>query len=187
MSTYTSNTHNTNAPVRGRPISRPRTLALALNLIVGLSLTTTPVLAAEDPPVITIKRLSMEMALKAAQAAIHTCRAEGIQIGVTVVDRGGHPQVVLRDVLAPDLTLRISRMKAYTALSFTATTSSLSDRGDGALGRVPGLFFGAGGVPIQAGGQIYGAIGVSGAPSGKTDEACAQAGAKVIEDELELM
>ncbi|HQT43677.1 MAG TPA: heme-binding protein [Halothiobacillus sp.] len=143
--------------------------------------------AAEDPSVINIKRLSLEMALKAAQAAIHDCRAKGIQIGVTVMDRSGNPQVVLRDVLAPDLTLTISRMKAYTAISFMAATSSLGDRGDGALGRVPGLFFGAGGVPVEAGGQVYGSIGVSGAPSGKTDEECAAAGAKVIESELELM
>ncbi|WP_416213940.1 GlcG/HbpS family heme-binding protein [Halothiobacillus sp.] len=161
--------------------------AIAVALGFGLNLAITTVQAADEPPVITIKRLSMEMALKAAEAAIHTCRGKGIQIGVTVVDRGGNPQVVLRDVLAPDLTLTISRMKAYTAISFTAPTSSLGDRGDSALGRVPGLFFGAGGVPIQAGGQTYGAIGVSGAPSGKTDEECARAGAKVIEDELELM
>lgn len=164
-----------------------RTLPRLLILTAGLSLAAVTAQASDEPPVINIKRLSMEMALKAAETAIHTCRGKGIQIGVTVVDRGGNPQVVLRDVLAPDLTLAISRMKAYTAVSFTASTSSLEDRGNGALGRVPGLFFGAGGVPIQAGGQIYGAIGVSGAPSGKTDEECASAGAKAIEDELELM
>lgn len=161
------------------------TRALILTTACGLAVPAAQ--AADEPPVINIKRLSMEMALKAAETAIHTCRAKGIQIGVTVVDRGGNPQVVLRDVLAPDLTLTISRLKAYTAVSFTAATSSLESRSEGALGRVPGLFFGAGGVPIQAGGQTYGAIGVSGAPSGKTDEACASAGAKVIEDELELM
>lgn len=162
-------------------------LARALILTTACGLSATTVQAADEPPVINIKRLSMEMALKAAETAIHTCRGKGIQIGVTVVDRGGNPQVVLRDVLAPDLTLTISRLKAYTAVSFTATTSSLESRGEGALGRVPGLFFGAGGVPIQAGGQTYGAIGVSGAPSGKTDEECASAGAKAIEADLELM
>lgn len=159
--------------------------ALSLSLVLGGAASAS--VAADEPPVVSIKRLSMEMALKAAEGAIHECRAKGIQIGVTVMDRGGNPQVVLRDVLAPDLTLTISRMKAYTALSFTSATSALGDRGDGALGRVPGLFFGAGGVPIEAGGQVYGSIGVSGAPSGKTDEECARAGAKVIESELELM
>jgi uncharacterized protein GlcG (DUF336 family) len=163
----------------------PKIIAATLGL--GLAFNSLVSQAAEDPAVVSIQRLSMEMALKAAQAAIHDCRAKGIQIGVTVVDRSGNPQVILRDVLAPDLTLSISRMKAYTAISFNAATSSLESRGEGALGRVPGLFFGAGGVPIEAGGQIYGGIGVSGAPSGKTDEECAAAGAKVIESELELM
>lgn len=143
--------------------------------------------AADQPLTVNIQRLSMESALKAAQAAITACRAKGIQVGVTVVDRGGHPQVVLRDVLAPDLTLKISKMKAYTAVSFTSPTSALAERGKSALGTVPGLFMGAGGVPIEAGGKVYGAIGVSGAPSGVTDEECASAGAKAIEAELDFM
>ncbi len=159
----------------------------AASLFLALGVFASTSMAADEPPTVNIKRLSMEMALKAAEGAIHECRAKGIQIGVTVMDRGGNPQVVLRDILAPDLTLKISRMKAYTALSFTSATSALGDRGDGALGRVPDLFFGAGGVPIEAAGQIYGSIGVSGAPSGKTDEECARAGANAIESELELM
>jgi uncharacterized protein GlcG (DUF336 family) len=44
----------------------------------------------------------------------------------------------------------------------------------------------AGGLPIQAGGQLLGAVGVSGAPSGKTDEECAQAGMDTIIDDLEM-
>jgi uncharacterized protein GlcG (DUF336 family) len=140
-----------------------------------------------QPAAISVERLSMEMALKAAQATVEACRDEGIQVGVTVVDRGGHPQVVLRDVLAPDLTLRISKMKAYTALSFSTATSTLEERGQGALGNVPGLMMGAGGVTIEAGGKIYGAIGVSGAPSGETDEMCAAKGAEAVAMELEFL
>jgi len=44
-----------------------------------------------------------------------------------------------------------------------------------------------GGVPIQVGGALLGAVGVSGAPSGLTDEECARAGVDAIRDELELM
>jgi len=43
-----------------------------------------------------------------------------------------------------------------------------------------------GGVPIQAGGSIVGGIGVSGAPSGEADEACALSGIASIRDDLEL-
>lgn len=143
--------------------------------------------AADQPMTVGVQRLSMEYALKIAQAAVHACRDKGIQVGVTVMDRGGHPQVVLRDVLAADLTLTISKEKAYTALSFMTPTSQLSDRADpGGLANVPGLLFRAGGLPIEVGGTNYGSVGVSGAPSGTTDEACAQAGIDAVKMDLEM-
>jgi len=43
-----------------------------------------------------------------------------------------------------------------------------------------------GGVVIQAAGSIVGGIGVSGAPSGDADEACAKAGIASLRDELEM-
>lgn len=143
---------------------------------------------AEAPPVVNIKRLSMEMAQQIAVAAIEQCRKEGVQVAVTVVDRGGHPQAVLRDVLAMDLTLTISRQKAYTALSFNSPTSQLEGRFDGAYGvpKIDGLVISAGGVPITAGGTILGGVGVSGAPSGETDEKCAQAGVDAVNADLEM-
>lgn len=142
----------------------------------------------EQPITVDIKRLSMEMALKAAQATIDACRKEGVQVAVTVVDRGGHPQAVLRDVLAMDLTLTISRQKAYTAMSFNSPTSALEGRFEGAYGvpKIDGLVVSAGGLPITAGGTIYGGIGVSGAPSGETDEKCARAGVEAITADLEM-
>lgn len=143
---------------------------------------------AEDPPVVSIKRLSMEMAQRIAQAAIAQCRKEGVQVAVTVVDRGGHPQAVLRDVLAMDLTLTISRQKAYTALSFNSPTSALEDRFSGAYSvpKIDGLVVSAGGLPITAGGTILGGVGVSGAPSGETDEKCAQAGIDAVSADIEM-
>lgn len=144
--------------------------------------------AAEQPLTVAVQRLSMETALRIAQGAIVECRAAGIQIGVTVVDRGGNPQVVLRDVLAPDLTLTVSRQKAYTAMSFNAKLSTLENRFTApfSVGKVDGLLFSAGGVPIAAGGILYGAVGVSGAPSGEQDERCAQAGVDAVLEDLEL-
>jgi uncharacterized protein GlcG (DUF336 family) len=41
---------------------------------------------------------------------------------------------------------------------------------------IDGTVEAAGGVPIKAGNDVIGAIGVSGAPSGDKDEACANAG-----------
>ena len=144
--------------------------------------------ADEQPVTVNIKRISLDMAFTAAKATIDACRKEGVQIAVTIIDRGGHPQVVLRDVLAMDLTLTISRQKAYTAMSFNTATSGLSGRFTEpfSIGKVKGLVMSAGGLPINAGGSIFGGIGVSGAPSGKTDEKCAQAGLDAILDDLEM-
>ncbi len=163
----------------------------SLLTIASLYLLTTasPALAEDEQPVLVpIPRMSLDTALNAAQAAIDTCRKEGVQVAVTIVDRGGHPQVVLRDVLAMDLTLAISRNKAYTALSFNTPTSQLTQRFTSlfSVGKTPGLVFSTGGLPIQASGAIIGGIGVSGAPSGETDEKCAQAGLDTIQDDLEM-
>jgi uncharacterized protein GlcG (DUF336 family) len=116
-----------------------------------------------------------------------TCRKEGIQIGVSVVDRSGDPMVVLRDTLAPRISLEISRQKAFTAVNFNAATSTMTKRFTEpfSVGKVDGLVFSAGGVPIEAAGNIVGAVGVSGAATGEQDEACAQASIKAIAFELE--
>ena len=75
-------------------------------LTLGLVSTT---LQAESTPTISIQRLSMEMALSIAQEAVASCRKQGIQIGVTVVDRNGTVQAALRDTIAAPITLKISR------------------------------------------------------------------------------
>jgi uncharacterized protein GlcG (DUF336 family) len=41
-----------------------------------------------------------------------------------------------------------------------------------------------GGVPIKVGNETIGAIGISGAPGGDKDEACANAGLAKISDRL---
>lgn len=135
---------------------------------------------------VDIKRLTIEAATKVVHAAMVECRKKGIQIAVAVVDRGGNMQIGARDTLAVDLTLRIAREKAYTAISFNTATSALANRSASALGSLDGLVMAGGGLPIDIGGNIYGAVGVSGAPSSKTDEACARAGINAIIEDLEM-
>lgn len=144
---------------------------------------------AEDAaPWISVKRITLETATSIAKKAIETCRKEGVQISVTVVDRAGAPQVMLRDVLAPEISVTISEQKARAAVSFNAKTSAMKGRftEHGSVAKVDGLIFSAGGVPINAGGRILGGVGVSGAPSGLLDEKCAQSGVDFIIDELEM-
>ena len=156
-----------------------------LSVAFALSLVSTMLLA-EQAPTISVQRLSMEMALSIAQEAVASCRKQGIQIGATVVDRNGTVQAALRDTIAAPITLKISRQKAFTAANFNAATSALGDRANTPIGRVKGLVMSAGGLPIEAGGMLLGAVGVGGAPSGKTDEACAQAGIDKVLDDLEM-
>ena len=143
---------------------------------------------AEDPLILPIQRLAMSMAVKAAQATIDACRKEGLNVAVTVVDRGGHPQAIMRDTLAMPITVEISRGKAYAAMNFNLATSELEGRFKEpyAPPSIGGLITSAGGLPIKAGSSILGGIGVSGAPSGEADEACAAAGLKAINDDLEM-
>lgn len=143
---------------------------------------------AEDGATVSIKRLTMDTALRIAQAAIAQCRKEGVQIAVTVVDRGGHPQTMLRDVLAMDIAIPISKQKAHTAMAFNAPLSQLSDNFTKPYmaPKLDGLILGGGGIPINIGGNIMGGIGVSGAPSGATDEKCAVAGLEAVREDLEL-
>ena len=144
---------------------------------------------ADDPPVmVPIKRLTLDYAVRAAQATIAACREQGMNITVAIVDRGGHVQVALRDTLAMPLSLTIAEQKAYAAMNFNVPTSEMANRFTSpfSVGKVQGIILSAGGLPITAGGSILGAIGVSGAPSGQVDEECAQAGIDAISDDLEM-
>lgn len=144
--------------------------------------------SADQSMTVTIKRLKMETALRIAQAAIAQCRKEGVQIAVTVVDRSGHEIVVLRDVLAMDITLPISKQKAHTAMAFNSPLSEMESRFTKPfqVAKLDGLIVSAGGIPINIGGAILGGIGVSGAPSGETDEKCAKAGLAAVSEDLEM-
>jgi len=165
-----------------------RTLISCLFILFAIAAVPASAQDSDQPLLVNIKRMSLDTALRVAKATIDACRKEGVQIAVTVVDRGGHPQVILRDVLAPDITVKISKQKAHTAMAFNAATSTLEDRFTKpfSVGKVEGLLFSAGGVPIQASGSIIGGVGVSGAPSGQLDEACASAGIEAITDDLEM-
>lgn len=163
-----------------------RTMLMA-TLAATLSVPALPALA-DMPVIIKIPRLTLEASEKIAQGAIAACRKEGIQIGVTVVDRSGDAMVFMRDTLAPRVTIEISRQKAYTAVNFNAPLSTMEDRFTKpfAVGKVDGLVFSAGGVPIEAAGNIVGAVGVSGAATGTQDEACAKAGIQAVQMDLEM-
>ena len=139
----------------------------------------------------SVKVLTPETALKAAQAALRKCRDSGYQAAVAVVDRMGVVQVVLRDRFAGPHTPEMARAKAYTAVSFRTDTTALAEatqpgRPQSGIRHRPDVAAVGGGLMIQAGGSLLGGIGVSGAPGGKEDDACAAAGIEAIREDIEL-
>lgn len=52
--------------------------------------------AAED--IIMVRRMSMELAVEVAAAAVQSCRDAGYQASAVVVDRMGIVQAVMRDI-----------------------------------------------------------------------------------------
>jgi len=138
-----------------------------------------------------VRLLSPETALKAAQAALKSCRDRGFQAAVAVVDRMGVVQVLLRDRFAGPHTPDMATAKAYTAVSFRTNTTELAEasqagRPASGIRNRPGIAAVGGGLMIEAGGTLLGAIGVSGAPGGREDDACAAAGIAAIREDIEL-
>lgn len=158
--------------------------------LVALMLVALP-LAASAQATFGTRSLTPETALKAAQAALAHCRKEGFQVTVAVVDRAGLTQALVRDRFAGPHTLEVAQNKAWSAVSFKTSTSDLErltrpGTAMSGLRQVPRAVAIGGGLAIEAGGSLLGGIGVSGAPGGEADEACAKAGIKAIADDLEF-
>jgi uncharacterized protein GlcG (DUF336 family) len=136
---------------------------------------------------VTQKTISLEMALTIANAAIAKCRSMGYKASVSVVDPDGLPIVMLHDDGAGLNTREGSDRKAYTAAAFRSPSAAFVKRmqdnpasaGSIQYSRVLAL---AGGLPIKAGNEVVGAVGVSGTP-GKDDD-CSQAGIDKVADQL---
>src|SRR5258708_39761085 len=80
---------------------------------------------AADSATFTVRTITPEAALKAAQAALAKCRAEGFQVTVAVVDRNGVTQALVRDRYAAPHTVDTAQRKARTAINFKMNTSAL--------------------------------------------------------------
>lgn len=138
-----------------------------------------------------VRQLTPEAALVAARAALDSCRKQGFQVAVAVVDRAGLLQVLLRDRFAGAHTVEVATNKAWTAASFKTSTTSLAQETQpgkpmSGLRSLPGFLAAGGGMTIEGGGTTMGAIGVSGAPGGDADDSCAKAGLEAVRDLIEF-
>lgn len=150
-----------------------------------------PLVATAADGLITVRQMTPEVAYMAARAALESCRAKGYSVGVAIVDRGGVEQVFLRDRFAGAHTVATATNKAWTSASFRLATSALAletqpGKPMSGIRGLPRVIAAGGGLPIEASGAIVGAIGVSGAPGGDADEACARAGIDAILADIEL-
>ncbi|WBL81071.1 heme-binding protein [Bradyrhizobium xenonodulans] len=161
-----------------------------LSVATGLLIASISPMRAEEA-LVAYKSLAPELALDLARAALESCRTHGYQVAVAVVDRSGVTQVMLRDRFAGPHTPSTASGKAWTAVSFKTSTTDLnaiSQPGmmQAGIRNLPGAVVIGGGLIVEAGGSLVGAVGVSGAPGGDADEACARAGIEAIRDKLEF-
>lgn len=138
----------------------------------------TAILAQAAP--LTERNISLADAGKLATDAVTQCQAKGWNVGVSVVDRAGNLKAFARADNAGPHTIEASRAKAYTSASAKAPTQAMMENaqknpGAANLTDIPGFLLLGGGVPLKAGNEVIGAIGIGGAPGGHLDEQCALA------------
>ena len=135
-------------------------------------------------------RLPSALAVEAASETVAACAKQGYHETAQVVDADGVVLATVRGDGTGAHTLDSAFHKAYTAASFKNDTLALAERAKGEdsiqpLSKLPHVMFFGGGVPIKLGDETIGAIGASGAPGGKLDDACARAGIDRIKDRLQ--
>ena len=137
---------------------------------------------------LTHKDISLPMAITMARTAIETCKQQGYNVSANVVGRTGQVLVAMRGDNTGPHTLENSMKKAYTANAqrrpsgeYAKAFNANPPRGGTLL---TNLVPAQGALPIKVGEDTIGAIGVSGAPGGDKDEACAKAGIEKVAAEL---
>jgi uncharacterized protein GlcG (DUF336 family) len=141
-----------------------------------------PAVTAGKGDTFTSTHLTVDAATEAARATLKAAEKDGQRITVAVVDRNGNTLLTMRGDGAGPQSYESAVKKAFTAVSWNATTTELEKRLENApnLKDIPGTLFLGGGVPVTAGKAPIAGIGVAGAPSGTLDEKYAQAGAETL-------
>ena len=137
----------------------------------------------------TERNISLDLANQIAAATVAACQANGYAVSATVVDRAGTVRAVQRADNAGPHTLAASERKAYTSASARNTTSAMMETAQknpaaANLVHIPGYLLLGGGVPLRAGNDVIGAVGVGGAPGGHLDEQCAVAAIDKVKELL---
>ncbi len=136
----------------------------------------------------TEKNVSMGLALAIIQGTLDQCTKDGYKVSITIVDKAGNVAASIRGDGTNPHTMEFSRLKAYTSRTRGQTSLEFmkltSDPANAYLRQIPNVVAVGGGVPIKAGNEVIGGVGVSGAPGGEKDEVCANAGLAKVEAAL---
>src|SRR5262249_24157886 len=134
------------------------------------------------------KDLSLAMATTIARATIEACKAQGYNVSVHVLGREGQVLVAVRNENAGRATFENSMKKAYTARTFSRSSGEFAEgvKGNPNAGALflTNITPAQDALPIKIGNETIGAVGVSGAPGGDKDEACAKAGIDKVAADL---
>lgn len=158
-------------------------------IVLAASLALVPCAANAQSAVRTVRTLTLAAALDAAKTSLESCQKGGYLVTVTVVGRDARTLVVLHDDGANPHTIENSFRKAYTSLTFRRPSGEFG-KAQAALPAPHGAMVlqnitsAEGALPIMAGKEIIGAMGISGAPGGHLDAACVQAGIDKIKGGL---
>jgi len=127
--------------------------------------------------------IPLKVAQQLAMATQDACTDKGFPVTVSVLNRDGVDILLARGDGTTGASVDVARDKAYAAVGFQSPTSGLEERAktsNPGIIAVEGFTVLPGGLPIRAGDEVVGGIGVSGAPSGKIDEECATTGLSAI-------
>lgn len=155
-----------------------RNLVLATALLVPI--------AAKAQELPSAPYLPLDLATKAADAALKACVAQGHNVSVAIVARDGATKVLLKADHSGPHTATSAQGKAFTSAAMGRDTAGLAEfiatkpANAGLRDMDARMVIQAGGVPVRFGKVLVGGIGVGGAPSGDIDANCAVAGLKAI-------
>jgi uncharacterized protein GlcG (DUF336 family) len=134
------------------------------------------------------KNVSMKMAMMIIDGALEQCTKDGYKVTVAIVDKGGNLFATVRGDGTNPHTMEFARLKAYTSRTRgqpSLEVQKLMEKPENAwIKQIPNVVGIGGGVPIKAGNETIGGVGVSGAPGGEKDEVCANAGIAKVADSL---
>ncbi len=156
-------------------------IALASTLVFGVA-------SQANAELLTHKDLSLAIATQIAVTAVEACKANGYAVSVHVLGREGQTIVAMRNESAGLATFENSMKKAYTSRTFSRSSGEFAEgvKGNPNAGALwlTNIVPTQGALPIKVGNETIGAVGVSGAPGGEKDEACAKVGIDKVAAEL---